>query len=109
MTTDRDAVPPVSPPPLRTTLGVAALIVVAVVGLVMTGLLRSTPGEEHRSSPAPQPAVPRPSTMTVTEAVSSLSVLRDWDRARSAAWARGDVAALRRIYLTGSRVGAHDV
>ncbi len=109
MTTDLDPVPPVSPPPLRTTLGVAAVIVVAVVGLVMTGLLRSTPGEEHRSSPAPEPAVPRPATMTVTEAVSSLSVLRDWDRARSAAWARGDVAALRRIYLMGSRAGARDV
>ena len=98
-----------SPPPLRTTLGIAAAIVVALVALVMTGLLRSTPGDEHRSSPAPEPALPRPSTMTVTEAVASLSVLRDWDRARSAAWARGDLAALRRIYLAGSRAGAHDV
>ena len=47
--------------------------------------------------------------MTVTEAVASLAVLRDWDRARSAAWAHGDVSALRRIYLPGSRAGAEDV
>ena len=93
--------------PFRTTLLVGAVL--AIVGLVMAGLLRSTPGDEHRSSPAPQPAVPRPTTMTITEAASSLSVLRDWDRARSSAWARGDLAALRRIYLAGSRVGAHDV
>lgn len=109
MTTELDPAASVSPPALRTTFGVAAVIVVAVIGLVMTGLLRSTPGAERRSSPAPEPAVPRPSTMTVTEAVSSLSVLRDWDRARSAAWARGDTAALSRIYLEGSRVGERDV
>ncbi len=102
MTGDRD-------PMARTTIAVAAVIVVAAVALVMAGLLRSAPGEEHRSSPAPPPAVPRPSTMTITEAVSSLSVLRDWDRARSAAWSEGDVAALRRIYQAGSRVGAHDI
>jgi hypothetical protein len=100
----------VSPPPLRMTLAVAAVIVGAVVGLVTTGLLRSTPGED-RSSPAPATA-PGPRlapSVTVTEAVASLAVLRDWDRARSAAWARGDVAALRRIYAPGSPVGAHDV
>jgi|GEM_PF-2416921 len=100
----------VSAPPIRVTLAVAAVIVVAVVALVTTGLLRSTPGE-LRSSPATTDAPPprlAPS-VTVTEAVASLAVLRDWDRARSAAWARGDVAALRRIYAAGSSVGAHDV
>ena len=107
MTSDHDLV---SPPPLRVTFAVAAVVVVAVVALVMTGLLRSTPGEKDRSSPAPAVPVPRVApSVTVTEAVASLSVLRDWDRARSAAWARGDVAALRRIYLPGSSVGAHDV
>ncbi|RHW26163.1 hypothetical protein D0Z08_16115 [Nocardioides immobilis] len=100
----------VSPPPIRVTLAVAAVIVVAVVGLVTTGLLRSTPGED-RSSPAPVTA-PGPRlapSVTVTEAVASLAVLRDWDRARSTAWARGDVAALRRIYAPGSSVGVRDV
>ncbi|WP_322938515.1 hypothetical protein [Nocardioides bizhenqiangii] len=106
MTADRDSV---SPPPLRVTLAVAAVIVVAVVALVITGLLRSTPGED-RSSPDPAGPLPRVApTVTVTEAVASLAVLRDWDRARSAAWARGDVPALRRIYLPGSRAGARDV
>ena len=107
MTSDHDAV---SPPPLRVTLTVAAVIVVAVVALVITGLLRSAPGDEDRSSPTPAGPVPRVApTVTVTEAVASLAVLRDWDRARSDAWARGDVPALRRIYLPGSRAGAHDV
>jgi hypothetical protein len=78
-----------------------------VVALVTTGLLRSTPGE-HRSSPARVPPPRVAPTVTLTEAVASLAVLRDWDRARSSAWARGDVAALRRIYLPGSKVGAHD-
>lgn len=35
------------------------------------------------------------------------SVLRDWDRARAAAWARGSTAALRRLYVAGA--GASDV
>lgn len=107
MTSDLDTVSPV---PLRVTLGVAAVIVVAVVAVVVTGLLRSAPGEEDRSSPAPDTPVPRVArSITVTEAVASLAVLRDWDRARSAAWAHGDVRALRRIYLEGSRVGVRDV
>ena len=107
MTADPDFA---SPPPLRVTLAVAAVIVVGVVALVITGLLRSAPGEEDRSSPAPTGAFPRVApSVTVTEAVASLAVLRDWDRARSSAWARGDVSALRRIYLQGSRAGAEDV
>ena len=107
MTADPDFA---SPPPLRVTLAVAAVIVVGVVALVITGLLRSAPGEEDRSSPDPAGAFPRVApSVTVTEAVASLAVLRDWDRARSSAWARGDVAALRRIYLPGSRAGAEDV
>lgn len=106
MTADPDTV---SPPPLRVTLGVAAVIVVAVVALVVTGLLRSAPGED-RSSPPPAGPLPRVApSVTVTEAVASLAVLRDWDRARSRAWAHGDVPALRRIYLPESRAGAHDV
>lgn len=104
----------VSPPPLRVTLAVATVIVVALVALVTTGLLRSTPGED-RGSPAPAPTptpapVPRVApSITVTEAVASLVVLRDWDRARSSAWARGDVRALRRLYAAGSAVGSADV
>lgn len=112
MTADRDPLAQgslESPQQLRATLLVAAALVVAVVALVIAGLLRPGPGETRSGSPAPQPALPRPPTVTITEAVSSLSVLRDWDRARSRAWARGDVAALRRIYQPRSDVGARDV
>jgi hypothetical protein len=94
-----------SPPLLRVTLAVAAVTVAAVVALVITGLLRSTSGEDDRSGPVPRAAPSR----TVTEAVTALAVLRDWDRARSAAWARGDVAALRRLYLPSSAAGDRDV
>lgn len=97
------------PPPLRVTLGVAAVIVVAVFALVVTGLLRSAPGDGDRSSPSPAPPPRLAESMTVTEAVSSLAVLRDWDRARANAWARGDVAALRRIYVPGSSAGSRDL
>jgi hypothetical protein len=91
-------------PPLRVLLAVAAAVVLVAVGLVVTGLARSAPGEE-RSGPPPSPGMGR----IVTEAIASLAVLRDWDRARSTAWASGDVAALRRIYLRGSAAGVRDV
>ncbi|MFN8194141.1 MAG: hypothetical protein U0R80_07650 [Nocardioidaceae bacterium] len=38
-----------------------------------------------------------------------LAVLRGWDRRRSAAWAAGDPAALRRLYTRGSAAGERDV
>jgi hypothetical protein len=93
-------------PPLRALLAVAVAGVLVAVGLVVTGLARSAPGDEG-SGPPPSPRVGR--TVTVTEAVASLAVLRDWDRARSSAWASGDVAELRRIYLQGSAAGVRDV
>jgi hypothetical protein len=93
-------------PPLRALLAVAVVVVVVAVGLVVTGLARSAPGEKG-SGPPPSPRIGH--TVSVTEAVASLAVLRDWDRARSAAWASGDVAALRRIYLRGSSAGRRDV
>lgn len=42
-------------------------------------------------------------------AVRALAVLRRWDRSRAAAYASGDVAALRRLYAPGSWAGARDV
>ena len=108
MTGDAEA-HPTSVPQLRVTLAVALVIIVAVVALVVTGLLRSAPGED-RSSPTSGAAAPRLApSVTMTEAVASLAVLRDWDRARSAAWARGDLRGLRRIYLPGAAAGARDV
>lgn len=98
----------VSPPPLRMMVAVAAVVVGCVVVLVAAGVLRSTSDADRSGGGAePEPRL-APSVM-LTDAVGSLAVLRDWDRARAAAWARGDTAALRRIYLGGSRVGAQDV
>jgi hypothetical protein len=39
----------------------------------------------------------------------ALAVLRAWDRRRSAAWSRGDPAALGELYAPGSRAGRGDV
>ena len=39
----------------------------------------------------------------------ALVVLRAWDERRAQAWAAGDVAALSRLYVTGSAAGAADV
>ena len=39
----------------------------------------------------------------------SAAVLRQWDRRRSAAYAAGDPARLRRLYAPASRAGARDV
>jgi hypothetical protein len=36
-------------------------------------------------------------------------VLRAWDRHRAAAWAHDDAAALRGLYVAGSRTGRRDV
>ncbi len=38
-----------------------------------------------------------------------LTVLHDWDRRRSAAWATGDAAALRALYASGSVAARRDV
>jgi hypothetical protein len=38
----------------------------------------------------------------------ALSLLREWDRHRSQAWADGDVAALTALYTRESRTGRHD-
>lgn len=43
------------------------------------------------------------------QAPSALVVLHRWDSARSAAWAAGDVPALRRLYTPGSPAGRADV
>lgn len=42
-------------------------------------------------------------------AARARQVLRSWDERRSAAWATGDVTALRSLYVRGSRSGRTDV
>jgi hypothetical protein len=39
----------------------------------------------------------------------ALAILRGWDRQRAAAYAEGDAAALRRLYVAGSRSGRNDL
>lgn len=41
--------------------------------------------------------------------VGAAQILHDWDVRRSAAWASGDVAALRSLYVPGSAAGRSDV
>lgn len=72
-------------------------LALAVTSCVLTGLLVGC--SDDRTDPAA--AAPR----TARRAVD---VLRDWDRARSRAFADGDVAALRRLYVPGSAAGRAD-
>ncbi len=54
---------------------------------------------------ADHPPVPVVETRRTTDA---LSLLREWDRHRSHAWADGDAAALTDLYTAASRTGRHD-
>ena len=56
------------------------------------------PGDHDRTSRA-TPAADR---------TGPIAVLRAWDRDRAAAWRAGDLAALRGLYVPGSRAGAAD-
>lgn len=68
----------------------------ATGGLVLVSQRSGPPGETSaKASAEPSAAGPR-------------EVLADWDEQRSAAWAQGDVAALRALYVTGSRTGRVD-
>lgn len=60
-------------------------------------------------APASAPASGPPSGAPRSDLVSSLEVLHGWDDRRAAAWAEGDVAALRSLYAPGSRAGRADV
>jgi hypothetical protein len=42
------------------------------------------------------------------QTADALVLLRAWDRRRSQAWTRGDLAALAALYTRGSRTGRHD-
>ncbi len=55
------------------------------------------------------PVPPRPHAHESPPARRAVEVLRSWDAERSAAWARGDTAALRDLYVAGSVAGRRDV
>ena len=96
--------------PRAVLLGTAA-VVLTVVAVVAGLLLRAgTPPRTGTTTAGPRVAVaPAAGRVEVASAVGSLAVLRDWDRARARAWARGDVGALRALYVRGSAVGSQDV
>jgi len=76
-------------------LGLTVCVVLATSGLVLLS---------QRSAP---PASPPPSSADAP-ATGPRGVLADWDARRSAAWAEGDVAALRELYVAGSHTGRRD-
>ena len=79
---------------LRTVLVLGVVGALAAVGLLQTTIGHEpTPTASAASAPARSPA---------------LDVLHGWDDARSHAWATGDVAALRRLYVAGSAAGRAD-
>lgn len=64
-------------------------------------------------APSPARAAPVPDRSVgvggVPVEATALAVLHAWDDRRAAAWARGDVDLLRRLYVAGSRTGRADV
>ncbi|MCW2757699.1 MAG: hypothetical protein JWO46_1445 [Nocardioidaceae bacterium] len=77
------------------------------VGLVLClgfGLL--LPGTRPR---APAHAVSSPAPSARPADSVAVAALREWDRRRARAWADGDPAALRALYVTGSSAGSADV
>lgn len=81
-----------------------------VLGLLMLSLLSLLSG---CSGPVPgragtPPAASSAAVPASAPAVRAIDVLRSWDRARARAFAAGDVAALRRLYVPGSAAGTTD-
>lgn len=81
--------------PALTALACACVVTTLVVTLARPG---DRPTEDVRRVPAAAPAAPGPAR-----------ILAQWDERRAAAWAGGDVDALRSLYVVGSRAGAVDV
>lgn len=51
----------------------------------------------------------RPDTTGTPRRADAVAVLRDWDAARSRAWAEGDTESLGRLYVEESHTGRRDV
>jgi hypothetical protein len=73
-------------------LGLTACAVLATAALVLATQLSPPPPETSTSPPESGPR----------------EVLAAWDQRRSEAWADGDVAALRALYVAGSSTGRAD-
>ncbi|WP_141013107.1 hypothetical protein [Nocardioides sambongensis] len=93
------------------TVSVTLLVVLATASLVV-----AVSGGDRGGAPPPPQSGPHARIapravdgLAIRDAVASLAVLRNWDAARSRAWARGSTAALRALYAPGSRAGARDL
>jgi hypothetical protein len=75
-----------------------------LAALLLPALLLLAPPPVH-AAPVPDPAA----GAAVSSEAGAHGVLHAWDERRSAAWARGDVAGLRQLYVAGSRTGRVDV
>lgn len=94
----------------RRTVAVTAVVLVAVAALLVVALTGGAARRgEASGGPAAAPAPRVPRDVTVSAALASLAVLRDWDRRRAAAWRAGDVARLGALYAPGSAAGERDV
>lgn len=100
-------------PPIARALPAAAAAVLLVLGAVL--LWRWTEPDPIPAS-TPEPGAVSVSSEAEAEASEAeagpgppvVSVLQDWDAARSDAYAAGDRRALADLYLPGTRVGAAD-
>ena len=79
-------------------------IVVVVLLTALATLLSVSPWHVDASTPAATGSATTPDPTS-----RALDVLRRWDASRAAAWAAGDVAALRALYRPESVAGASDV
>ena len=95
---------------MDSTPNVSRLLVVVLVsamcGAVVVGVLALQAG-------TPRPRFVEPTVTSSVRLPSAASqpreVLRRWDLRRAHAWASGDPAALRALYVPGSAAGTHDV
>lgn len=85
-----------------------AVVLLLATGLVVRAAVHHPPPRTTGAAPTTSVA-PAARDVGVVRAVGSLAVLRDWDRARAAAWEAGDRAALRDLYAPGSAAGRADV
>ena len=81
-----------------------ALAAVACACVVATLAVTLLPPRDARPTGPARPVTSAPSV----PASGPAAVLAEWDRRRAAAWAEGDVEALRELYVDGSRTGAAD-
>jgi hypothetical protein len=83
---------------------------VALVALLLCGVVAVVAGTvwEARAPDGARAASSGP-VEAAAERPPERAVLARWQRARSAAWARGSVRELRRLYIPGSAVGRRDV